>query len=663
MTILRFALPTFIFFLNSYCSAQDAILYRVIQRTNQGIPAFIEFSETSDITHANFFDKLSHEFRFRAEDKLVPISEVTDYIGCTHYKYNQQYKGIPIVGAELIIHETHSRATSLNGKFIAGLNMSITPALSKDSAVSIAMKELNFGKYRWQDEKSESELKRQRQDATASYYPAPELVISSGNNSDYRLCWKFNMPGMSLDNVWTVFIDAITGKMIGRVSMTINDHDAPGSAETLYNLTRGITCNYLTANSVYGLEENQTRGPSHTQRIATGNAHNDSLPFEGGNAITGSYYVTSPNAVFYKDKPANSAHWGAEKTYDFYYQRFNRNSYDNQGAWLINLVHYRINHANAYWNGYYKLMIYGDGNIGIGGVIDTMVALDVVAHELSHAYTEGSSNLLKQGESGALNESFSDIMATCIEQAVLGSNFNWTNGENIFKAPPYYSRSLKNPKSAYYDANIDTRQPNTYWGEFWINPSDLGNDNGGIHYNSGVMNFWFYLLSMGGSGTIDDNGGTSYSVTGIGIDSAGAIAYNTNAYYLTSTSVYIDAMQQTIEAAKSLYGENSSKVQSVIDAWCAVGMNCNATGVYEIANNFSVSVYPNPSSGKFIISCSNLSLQTTLTIINSIGQTLKSVELKSSETNIDLSSFENGIYFLKINNESSHITKKLILHE
>jgi len=125
-------------------------------------------------------------------------------------------------------------------------------------------------------------------------------------------------------------------------------------------------------------------------------------------------------------------------------------------------------------------------------------------------------------------------------------------------------RSMRNPKAL--------SDPDTYLGEHWID-TKLNIDGGGVHTNSGVQNYWFYLLTEGGSGENDD--GVSYQVTGIGLDDASAIAYRNLTHYLLPVSRYMDAATYSIQAAEDLFGEESQQVLSVGAAWEAVGIYLN----------------------------------------------------------------------------------------
>jgi hypothetical protein len=251
-------------------------------------------------------------------------------------------------------------------------------------------------------------------------------------------------------------------------------------------------------------------------------------------------------------------HWASEQTYDYFLETFGRNSYDDDGGAIISYADWKeedeIN--NAFWAGSFAAYGVGDGEVhGSWG------AIDVVGHEISHGVTDHSANLVYHRESGALNESFSDIFGATVEFFAEGRDKgDWLMGEDIYKDLGSI-RSLKNPKARF--------DPDTYLGEYWFNTINT-NDNGGVHTNSGVQNHWFYLLSEGGSGENDD--GISFQVTGIGLDDASAIAYRNLTHYLLPDSRYVDAATYSIDAAEDLFDENSQQALSVRSAWEAVGI-------------------------------------------------------------------------------------------
>ena len=157
-------------------------------------------------------------------------------------------------------------------------------------------------------------------------------------------------------------------------------------------------------------------------------------------------------------------------------------------------------------------------------------------------------------------------MGISVKKYVEGVGASWTIGEDVL---PCYSnlRSMAFPKESM---DGDSPSPDTYKGEFWVD-AEGERDNGGVHTNSGVQNKWYYLLSDGGTGANDNN--FTYDVTGIGIDKAQQIAYRTLTEYATRESQYADIRLCSLQAAEDLYGANSAEVESVSEAWKAVGVD------------------------------------------------------------------------------------------
>jgi Zn-dependent metalloprotease len=253
-----------------------------------------------------------------------------------------------------------------------------------------------------------------------------------------------------------------------------------------------------------------------------------------------------------------SVHWASENTYDYYLQTFGRNSYDDDGAKIISYANWSENDDvnNAFWAGSFAAYGAGDGILR-----ESFGAIDVVGHEITHGVTDYAASLVYRGESGALNESFSDIFGAAVEFYAEGlEQGDWLMGEDVYKFSGAI-RSMQDPKAL--------SSPDTYMGEYWID-TQISFDNGGVHYNSGVQNHWFYLLTEGGAGENDD--GFSYQVSGIGLDDASHIAYSNLSNYLFPNADYMDAATYSIQAAADLFGEESQQVQSVRSAWEAVGI-------------------------------------------------------------------------------------------
>jgi Zn-dependent metalloprotease len=297
----------------------------------------------------------------------------------------------------------------------------------------------------------------------------------------------------------------------------------------------------------------------------------DTLGIFNFNAITGTLNNLINNGTsvsIYKsarNNPALDVHWGVESIYDYYLTNFNRNSFDNNGSIIKSYVHFDIGYANAFWNG--QVLSLGDGDAVETG---PRAYLNVIGHEFTHGVVQYSANLAYQGESGALNESFSDIFGTALEFYKKPSTANWLHGEEASIIPGGFIRSLQNPKLRQQPDTYESPSQNGYW----QNPNEPY-DYGGVHINSGVQNYWFYLLSQGGSGTNDL--GNTYSVTGIGISDASKIAYYNLTTQLTDNSTYYDSYQRSLIVAEALFGNPSNQYSAVQNAWYAVGIGNNPT--------------------------------------------------------------------------------------
>lgn len=257
------------------------------------------------------------------------------------------------------------------------------------------------------------------------------------------------------------------------------------------------------------------------------------------------------------DTTAMAAYNNGGTTYDYYKGRHNRDSFDNAGATITQTVHYSTNYNNAFWNG--SQMVYGDGD---GTTFAPLArALDVVAHELTHAVTQYEANLTYKNESGALNEAMSDVFGAGTEAYKDGgvNSDTWKIGEDVYTpgtsgdALRYMDDPAKGGDYDYY--------PTRYVGT---------SDNGGVHWNSGIANLAFKLLTTGGS---HPRSKTSVSVTGIGIGQAEKIYYRALTIYLTSSSNFRHARAHTLRAASDLYGSSSTAYSSVGKSWDAVGNN------------------------------------------------------------------------------------------
>lgn len=356
----------------------------------------------------------------------------------------------------------------------------------------------------------------------------------------------------------------------GRVLYT-TDRKWDSTLPVTFNLSTGFAA--VTEGCVIYLCEYNYPSGKYMDSIAITSVEPGTVTWSHANSSGSFVLIDGP--IEYAD-----IHWGMQKTLDFYKTVFNRNSFDGKGHSVINLAfppydkqyfQSMPNNAAAQCSFEPFFMFYGQGD---GYSMSPLVSLDVIAHEFTHMVTghNGNGGLDYRVESGALNESFSDIMSMAVMQYAYGS-CPWTVGSKFTITVPNM-RSMSDPNNSRGAGGISTKgaQPDTYYGLCWSTPNDPSYqyDAGGVHTNSGVQNYWFYLLSEGGSGTNDNN--HPYDVTGIGIDKATRIAFRNLLYYLVPCATFGDARNGSVQAAKDIYGKQAQEVQSTSDAWSAVGV-------------------------------------------------------------------------------------------
>lgn len=483
-----------------------------------------------------------------AEDEFVSISTIKDEIDFTHYRLQQYHKGYPVEAGILLLHERNHLLLSFNGKWVKNLQVNPIPSITKQQALSKALQFVNAQTYMWENKENEDQLKEISHNPKASYYPKPELVIAekdfSRQGENYRLMYKMDVYAVEPLSRQDIYVDAQSGQVLFSLD-NIHTGDVPGTAHTKYSGQQTILCDSV-APEVFRLRESSTGGGIETYNLNRTRDYSLAVDFIDSNNVW-------DNVNSFQDEVATDAHWGAQTTYNYFLNQHNRDSYDGLGTKLLNYVHYDLNYANAFWDG--QRMTYGDGN---GTSYTALISLDIAAHEMTHGVTQNTAGLIYRNEWGALNESFSDIFAATVEAYGTPAAANFRVGE-LITSSGLGLRSMSDPKSM--------GDPDTYLAGLWyVGPLD----NGGVHINSGVQNYWFYVLSEGDSATNDL--GNPYDVDGIGMDKAGKIAYRNLAYYLTRTSEYYDARAGSLQAAEDLYGVCSLEMISVADAWHAVGV-------------------------------------------------------------------------------------------
>jgi len=510
-------------------------------------------SSASDLANNKSLLKLDNN------SQLIEQKLDVDQFGIKHYSYQQSYKGIPIESAVYKIHEKNNKAYSSNGTIISGIDLPAEPVLTEQEALTIALNKTNALQYAWEQEQVEQVLKHTSNKQNASFYPEAELVIYNPKHdtiaSNYRLTYKFDIYSLEPLSRKNIYIDALTGEYVGeeeKIKCCFQEVNAGGL--TSYSNNIDFTACQLNDPAVDPVNQYQLKS-----ELGGG-----IQVFNSENGIGFPYNTFESNSSFFDDDPtATQVFYATQNAYQYFKWGYNRDGIDDNNSPMYSWVHYSNNFSNAFWNG--NWMTYGDGND------DTyaFTSSDIVGHEITHGIIDHTAALAYQGESGALSEGFADIFGKRVEYKMHFdvTDFNWIFGE-VFKpgANNEGLRDMSNPKNP----NMANQQPDTYLGEYWYTGDE---DNGGVHTNSGVLNYWFYLLCEGGSGTNDN--GYSYNVSPIFIQVADAIAYRALTVYLTPNAQYQDVYAATLQAAIDLHGASSNQYNQVEAAWCAVGIgNC-----------------------------------------------------------------------------------------
>ncbi|CAM4068534.1 neutral protease NprB [Bacillus luti] len=454
--------------------------------------------------------------------------------GTTHVKLVEKHNNIPVYGSDQTVTlDKENNVKAFFGQVIPNLEDKNIPAFAKisaEQAETIAKADI---------EKEVGKVK--------NYDGVKKDLFVYEKDGNYYLAYLVKASiSKPAPGYWHYFVDATNGNVIEKYN-------------AVDNIT-GFGYGVLGNRQSFEVAQNEKTGAFHLfdgkrgQGVHTFDAENMDENwfniFSQWFGYTG-VEVESKNK-FFDDKAAVDAHVNAGKVYDYYKKTFNRNSFDDKGAKLISSVHVGENWNNAAWNGIQ--MMYGDGDGTT--FIPLSAGLDVIGHELTHAVTEHTANLVYQNESGALNESLSDIMGVMVEKK------SWDLGADIYTPgkPGDALRSLKDPASIPNPLKPGEGYPDHY------NKRYTGTaDNGGVHINSSINNKAAYLVSDGGEHY-------GVKVTGVGREATEKIYYRALTKYLTANSDFKMMRQAALQSAEDLYGKNSKAVQAVTKAYDAVGV-------------------------------------------------------------------------------------------
>ncbi|MBR4171854.1 MAG: M4 family metallopeptidase [Kiritimatiellae bacterium] len=523
----------------------------------------------------------------KASDFKVRQSD-TDRFGRTHVRLTQCHEGIEVDGRELVVHfEKDGSVYEINGDYLVGLSLSVSPTLKKKGATLViycAGQNAAEAKLAWRtrigrqivftDTLTGEEIHRRR--------AAPHAKAISDDEDEDEDDSPFDQDALVLTASTTPFPNGTATTVTGRLP------PQQGGAEVTVGATEAADgSTYLTTTRADGIEIGILDGIASPRfRNAARTAYwNEDAEWFADFSSNANWTVVSDDYDCAGDDMGNAIAiaYNISTVLDYYQAAFARNSYDGQGGrvaawrfWQLELNEIDDGFANAFWTTMGEDASKTNGCFFFGYDLSgerSETDLDTCGHELTHGITSWTADLQYEGESGALNESFSDIIGIACEFAMQPLASNPTSDDNIESGKADWlfdedsgepARSLAEPKRY--------NQPSRYKGKKWVSTADTSEDNdyGGVHSNSGVQNHFFYLLSEGGSG---NNEGVAYELTGIGVEKAAQIAYLALTAYCTPNTDYATVMGCWDSAAQDLLSSGiitDADYAAIAPAWAAV---------------------------------------------------------------------------------------------
>lgn len=470
---------------------------------------------------------LKSHFGLEDPTKNFSLKKITnDELGYKHVKLQQIVSGIPVYGGEYIVHfDNQGNVYSESGKYYEkAKDFKVkNEFINRNDAVRIAEQNIGFSE----------------ENASEKYQPDKiEAVLYLYNvNEEFVPVYLVRINWLHAESFgdWRVFVNAYNGEIVRKYNAI--EYAKPGGGTVTGTPVTGIgtgvlgdvkPINLILSSSTYYLQDSTK---PMTGVVLTYNANNrQKLP---GTLMTDTD-TTWDSTV---QRAGVDANYYAGAVYDYYYNKFGRNSIDGNGMTIKSTVHYGVDYVNAFWNG--TQMVYGDGDDVTA--IEFSGGLDVVAHELTHGVDSYEANLEYVDQSGALSESFSDVMATAIEFTVQPDKADWLVGEDIWLAAEAL-RSLEDPTIFGDPDSMD---------DYVVTSSD----NGGVHTNCGIPNHAAYHIG-----------------SSIGVDKMEKLYYRALSVYLTTTSDFSACRAAILQSAVDFYGAGSVEYNAAASAFDSVGI-------------------------------------------------------------------------------------------
>ncbi len=571
---------------------------KVVERSKNGTPIMIKGS-LEQISSGRAINQQAFDYLEAIKNPILiknPVDEFsvleknTDKLGHTHIKMQQKFEGIEVYGGEIWLHAQKGQINLFNGRnFPTPTLENVSPTISAEAAQEIATQDVSL------------KTTINKVTGLAAKFMAkpttPKLVIyHQENQKAAQLAWHYRFHP-NLSNEWEYFIDAQSGEIIDAYKtlcqLHYDGHSHSEEKETVSNknISKENTISHaaktaISSNSMLpevgpvssiGIDLNNQQRTIHSYEISDNsfflidasrtmyNTGRSNLPNDPIGAIwtinaNNTYpensnfettHLTTDNSGW-TDKTSVSAHFNAGVAYEYFRNTFGRNSINGSGGTIVSIINVSDEDGsgfdNAFWSG--SAMFYGNGKTAFRPLA---ASLDVAGHEIAHGVVQGTANLIYQGESGAINESFADVFGVLIDRD------DYLLGEDVVNTNVFRSGALRNMADPNNGGN---RLGDTGWQPASVSQQFFGKeDNGGVHINSGITNRAFFLIA-----------------NTIGRDKAEQIYYRALTTYLVRSSQFVDLRASLLQSAADIHGNGSNEQSIVAQAFDAVGIQGSDVG-------------------------------------------------------------------------------------
>ncbi|TDL34220.1 peptidase M4 family protein [Jeotgalibacillus sp. S-D1] len=575
---------------NSLQEFQSKGKVRVVDNGNeQGPPSFVAGTlsekqvKADGQTAKKFLGSHKDFFKMNQPEKnLKEVRTAEDDLGMTHVRLQQTKNGIPVDRNELNVHFNEENVvTTVNGSYdvkVDSLDIKTTPSIQADKAVAKAK--------------------------TAVKAPADVPVESSELiiyplEEEYYLAYRVNLEFFEGEpGNWFVYVDAQNGKVLDKFNAVtglgffddILESNAVEGSSALSSVqgktaseshhpgkltaARGSGLGTIGITKLLNLSRTTIPKPGEGPRFYLADyttRQMDGIFTYNMKNTANQIWLYSNSSASWKDVeysgdssswekvgqgPAVDAHSNSRIVYDYFLDKHDRNSLDDNGMAIRSRVHYGTAYNNAFWSNGIEMMTYGDGD---GKQFIPLAALDVTAHEMVHGITHYNGGLRYRFETGAINEAFSDTFATIVDDS------NWDVGEDIMGSEWLANgrtalRSNEDPGkfptgAVYWPYSIDGegRYP-AHMDEYYYLPGNM--DNGGVHINCTILQHSAYLVAEKygmGRTVVADTWYRSYD-------------------YLHYDASFAEFREAILQSAIDLYGEGSEEHNAFLAGFEDVGL-------------------------------------------------------------------------------------------